>query len=123
MMRPDGVVKVLDFGLACLMPAAQPATPTDETRSMAHTVAGQILGTPAYMAPEQWEGKAVDARTDLYAFGCVLYEIVTGCRAGRRAATPFVTCSRKDRKAVSRTRAGAPLGNPLPSWSWNSHAL
>ena len=83
MMRPDGVVKVLDFGLARLMPAAQPVTPTDETRSMTHTVAGQILGTPAYMAPEQWEGKGVDARTDLYAFGCVLYEIVTGCRAGR----------------------------------------
>lgn len=83
MMRPDGLVKVLDFGLARLMPAAQPATPTDETRSMTHTVAGQILGTPAYMAPEQWEGKAVDARTDLYAFGCVLYEMVTGHRAGR----------------------------------------
>jgi hypothetical protein len=52
MMRPDGLVKVLDFGLARLIPAAQRATATDETRSMAHTVAGQILGTPAYMAPE-----------------------------------------------------------------------
>jgi serine/threonine protein kinase/tetratricopeptide (TPR) repeat protein len=63
-------VKVLDFGLA--------KSVTDETA----TASRMVMGTPAYMAPEQREGKPADARTDIYSFGCVLYEMLTGGRAG-----------------------------------------
>jgi len=82
-MRPDGAVKVLDFGLA---KALDPATTTgvDMTRSptiTAHaTRAGIILGTAAYMAPEQAKGKAVDRRADIWGFGVVLYEMLSGRR-------------------------------------------
>jgi len=78
-LASKGVVKILDFGLA--KPFAGPAMgsdmsvmPTIATRSMA----GGIFGTVAYMSPEQARGKDVDARTDIWAFGCVLYEMLTG---------------------------------------------
>jgi tetratricopeptide (TPR) repeat protein/predicted Ser/Thr protein kinase len=74
-------VKVLDFGLAKQSREGQRAD--DETHTSDLTRAGGILGTPAYMAPEQWQGKPADARSDIYAFGCVLYELLTGGRAGR----------------------------------------
>jgi Tol biopolymer transport system component/predicted Ser/Thr protein kinase len=65
-------VKLLDFGIARLAAAADNPTVTS---------AGEMIGTPAYMAPEQWDGKPADARSDIYAFGCVLYEMLTGKRA------------------------------------------
>jgi Tol biopolymer transport system component/predicted Ser/Thr protein kinase len=65
-------VKLLDFGLARIAQG-----PTDSTL----TQRGEIVGTPAYMSPEQWNGKPTDTRTDIYAFGCVLYEMLTGKRA------------------------------------------
>jgi Tol biopolymer transport system component len=83
-LRPDGTVKVLDFGLA---KALDPLDPLgghggDSTiTSPAHTVPGMILGTAAYMAPEQAKGKPVDKRVDIWAFGCVVYELLTGERA------------------------------------------
>ena len=79
-LRPDGVVKVLDFGLAkALEPSsAMSQAPTITTPAM--TQAGMILGTAAYMSPEQARGKAVDKRTDIWAFGCVLYEMLTSKR-------------------------------------------
>jgi serine/threonine-protein kinase len=87
-VRPDGTVKVLDFGLAkALDPgAASPPSanltnsPTITSPAMM-TGVGVLLGTAAYMSPEQARGKAVDKRTDVWAFGCVLYEMLTGKRA------------------------------------------
>ena len=83
-VRPDGTVKVLDFGLAkALAPdvAAPVATLSPTVTSPAATRMGVILGTAAYMSPEQARGKPVDKRTDIWAFGCVLYEMLTGRRA------------------------------------------
>jgi eukaryotic-like serine/threonine-protein kinase len=65
-------IKLLDFGLARIASADQTLT-----------IAGTVMGTPAYMSPEQWEGKPGDARSDIYAFGCVLYEMLTGKRAAQ----------------------------------------
>jgi len=76
MLTRDGV-KVLDFGLA--KSASKPA-PAEETLT-ALTTEGTVLGTPQYMAPEQFEGKEADARSDIWAFGAVLYEMVTGEKA------------------------------------------
>jgi Tol biopolymer transport system component/tRNA A-37 threonylcarbamoyl transferase component Bud32 len=80
-VRPDGTVKVLDFGLAkALVEAETSAGSVDSTLTLA-TREGTILGTPAYMSPEQARGRPVDKRTDIWAFGCILYEMLTRRRA------------------------------------------
>ena len=81
-VRDDGAVKILDFGLAKTLEAETVATPGAAAlatmTSPAMTHAGLILGTAAYMAPEQAKGKPVDKRVDVWAFGCVVWEMLTG---------------------------------------------
>jgi len=102
-LRDDGTVKVLDFGLAkALEPAAMPnpsVTTSPTITSPALTQFGMILGTAAYMAPEQAKGRAADKRSDVWSFGCVLYEMLTGKR-------PF------DGDDVSDTLAAVLRGEP-----------
>jgi eukaryotic-like serine/threonine-protein kinase len=78
MLRPDGLVKVLDFGLAKLVPAHPLGLDAERTRATVATTPGAVLGTVAYMSPEQARGQEVDAGTDVWALGCVLYELVAG---------------------------------------------
>jgi serine/threonine protein kinase len=84
-VRPDGVVKVLDFGLAKVVDPSDAVVDLSQSPTITSpalmTNAGIILGTAAYMSPEQARGRSIDQRTDLWAFGCVLYEMLT-----RRAA-------------------------------------
>jgi eukaryotic-like serine/threonine-protein kinase len=79
----DGRIKVLDFGLAKLVQNS-PEDADGATIPALGTVAGMVLGTPGYMAPEQVRGQTADARTDIFAFGTILYEMLSGQRAFRR---------------------------------------
>jgi len=82
----DDTVKLLDFGLAKAFDAAGAPDSTVRAGTPGHTTAGLVIGTPAYMSPEQARGLPVDKRTDIWAFGCVLYEMLTG-EAAFAAAT------------------------------------
>ena len=85
-VTPDGRAKVLDFGLAkAVAPTSGPPKPADSM-----TATGVIVGTPSYMSPEQSRGQAVDVRTDLWAFGCLLYEMLTGKKAFGGASVPDI---------------------------------
>ncbi len=100
-ITPAGVVKVLDFGIARMAADAQ----TPAVTTMGATGTGMILGTPAYMSPEQARGLAVDKRTDVWAFGCVLFEMLTG-----RGAFAADTAS----DSVARVLEREPEWNSLP---------
>ena len=92
-IKPDGTVKVLDFGLAKM--GGTPSVQGDEspTLTVGQTEAGVILGTASYMSPEQAKGKPVDQRADIYAFGAVLYEMLTGQRLHQGETTTEVLAS------------------------------
>ena len=92
MVRRDGIVKVLDFGIAKLEQEMAPAIDTQAaTKLMIRTEPGRVMGTVAYMSPEQARGEEIDARSDLFSFGVVLYEMATGQPAfkGNTAAVIF----------------------------------
>jgi serine/threonine-protein kinase len=91
-------IKLLDFGLARMAPGENDPTLTRPLH---------VMGTPAYMAPEQREGKPADARSDIYAFGCVLYEMLTGKRAAQDKSS--YTLSRRAVKRAGIGRAKRPV--------------
>lgn len=94
-VSPNDQVKVLDFGLAKALTSEAPAAKVanSPTMSVGATQAGVILGTAAYMSPEQARGKPVDRRTDIWAFGCVLYELLTGKQAFAGESAPDIVAA------------------------------
>jgi serine/threonine protein kinase len=88
LVTPEGQVKILDFGLAMMAPLAMGAS--DVTRAQVKTETGVTLGTAQYMSPEQARGEDVDARTDLWSLGVVLYELATGVRPFDGATSPII---------------------------------
>ncbi|HKY33553.1 MAG TPA: protein kinase [Candidatus Polarisedimenticolia bacterium] len=110
-VRPDGAVKVLDFGLAKALEGDGPAPDVSfsPTLTAAATKAGTILGTAAYMSPEQARGRPVDRRADIWAFGAVLYEMLAGRRlASGETASEILASVIKDEPDWQRLPAGLP---------------
>ena len=108
MMRRDGYVKVLDFGLGKL---TEHRSGDSEATTMVNTDDGVVMGTVAYMSPEQARGLAVDARTDIWSLGVVLYEMVAGC-APFAAATPtdaIISIAEREAAPLARHAAEVPL--------------
>ncbi len=106
----DARIKILDFGLAKLAQKASAATSDGATMTSSHTAMGVVMGTASYMAPEQVRGEPVDARTDIFGFGAVLYEMVSGKRAFRRdtAAETMTAVLKEDPPELTDT------GHPIP---------
>lgn len=109
-IRPEGYVKILDFGLAKLTERHKSATTTTMPTLLFHSTPGIVIGTAAYMSPEQARGVAVDERTDIWGLGVVLYEIASG-RAPFTGETPtdvVVAIVERDQPPISQHVEGAP---------------
>jgi serine/threonine protein kinase len=98
MLRPDGYIKVLDFGLAKLTEPLSLSETDSEAPTMAKTVPGAILGTTAYMSPEQTRGLEIDARSDIWSLGVVLHELLAGERPFRGPTPTDIIVSIVDRE-------------------------
>ena len=107
MIRADGLVKILDFGLAKLDPTIVSFELAQSTRTALDTDRGKVMGTIAYMSPEQACGEALDSRTDIFSLGAVLYEMVTGRRAFPGASTAVVLDGILNRIPTSPVRLNA----------------
>src|SRR5438874_3185530 len=109
MLRRDGIVKVLDFGLAKLTERLPPDSVDAEaaTKGLVQTEPGVVMGTVAYMSPEQARGLAVDARTDIFSLGVVIYEMVAG-------RAPFGGATRSDLIVALLEKAPRPLARFAP---------
>lgn len=110
MLRPDGVLKVLDFGLARLAPAR--CEGAQATQMAVNTDAGAVVGTAAYMSPEQVRGEQLDARTDVFSLGVVLYEMATGVLPfnGKTSALIFEAISTRAPLGAASLRPELPAG-------------
>src|SRR6201984_1110457 len=111
----DGRIKILDFGLAKLAqkPGAEVSVTDGVTLTSSHTAAGVVMGTASYMAPEQVRGQAVDPRTDIFAFGAVLYEMLSGKRAFRRDTPPETMTAVLKEDPPELTNAAHPVSPAL----------
>src|SRR5262245_26870291 len=108
----DGRVKILDFGLAKLTIDEGTGTQTNLPTKTAGTEAGVVLGTLGYMSPEQVRGKPADARSDIFSFGAILYEMLSGKRAfqGDSAADTMSAILKEDPPEISLTNQSVPAG-------------
>ena len=109
-IKPDGTVKVIDFGLARVR-AVQPGGNPENVALTTATLEGAVIGTPAYMAPEQLTGHPVDHRADIWAFGVVLFEMLTGRRVFEGASSvDTVAAVMKDSPRLDRLPRDTPSG-------------
>jgi eukaryotic-like serine/threonine-protein kinase len=115
MLRPDGLVKVLDFGLALIATSSQAIR--DQNASLQFTTeAGTVMGTPRYMSPEQARGLKVDARTDIFSLGVVLYEMIAG-------QAPFAGSTTAETFAALLEKSPPPLTPYLPASCGNLESV